>query len=106
MRGHEFLTVIGSDKNLGQRIIEFAKHKELFYYQHLSDSSNYHQITESNADKLVCNAASNFFGMAKTAQEEKEMKLHHACFEKSDMTYVIEKMKSCKRHSQFCTLEH
>ena len=67
MRGHESLKVIGSDKNLGQCIIERATYMELVYHQHPSDSSCYRQTTELDDNKLVYNAMSNFFDMARIA---------------------------------------
>ena len=88
MRNHSELMIIGSDKNLGQCVIERAKYKALARNQHLSHSYAYQQILEAEANKTAHNAVNKFFHLATAVREEKDMKLRKICFEKSDVTCI------------------
>ena len=53
---------------------------------------------------MVYNAANEFFDLARTAQEEKDMKIRKTCFDKSDVKHVRNTMKKSHRHSQLYVL--
>ena len=58
--------VMGLDKNLGQCVIQRVKYKQLVW-KYLKDDSTYKQISESEANKIVCNASLEFFELARNA---------------------------------------
>ena len=56
--------VMDSNKNLGQYILERVKYKQLVW-EHLKDNSTYKQISESEVNKIVYSAVSDFFNLAR-----------------------------------------
>ena len=57
---------MSSNKNLGQCIIKRVKYKQLVW-EYLKDNSTYKQILESEVNKIVYNAASDFFNLIRNA---------------------------------------
>jgi len=103
MSDHPTLMVIGSDKNLGQCVIERAKYEQLAC-EHLKDNETYQQITESEANDTLSDAASTFFEITNDARDEYNVKIRNTCFEESDEEHARRMVKKTSRHSQFCTL--
>ena len=97
MRNHPSLIVIGSDKNLGQCVIERTKHHHLVYSQHLGNSSAYQQLSEQEANDIVDDAVAEFCSLYSKVKREKELKLRSTCFYESDITCIEREMLQATR---------
>jgi len=104
MMKHPTLMIIGSDKNLGQCIIERQKHHELVWKQHLGDKETYEQLTKNQANIIIKHATDLWYNLHNTASQEKAEGLRLTCFSDSQITYVKREMRKSKRHSQFYVL--
>ena len=98
------MMVIGSDKNLGQCVIERALYHELVFNQHLGDKSAYDELTKDEADKIIDEALEEFWKIYGESARQKRLKLSNSCFSQDDITYIQRTLNLPTRHSQFYAL--
>ena len=88
MRQHPELMITGSDKNLGQCVIERALHHEIIFNQHLGNKSACVELIKDEADKVIDDALIEFWKMHGESARRKMLKIKNSSFSKEDIRHI------------------